>query len=161
MASIEDLLKEALTNKTCMKHPVAAVIETVDYQYILGWNGGPSRGKKHDKCARVGYPSGEGIELCPSIHAEIRAITTAAREGISLDGATIYLAEWFPCDNCAKSIIESGISKLVTPDEIYTNPDTYELLDNLKNQSYNFEMAEELIREASIDIVIDPSIKPK
>ena len=161
MVSIESLLKEALKEKTCIKHPLAAVIETVDSEYILGWNGGPSRGACHDKCSRAGYPSGEGMELCPSIHAEIRAITTAAREGIALDGATIYLNEWFPCDNCAKSIVEVGIAKLVTPDELYANPKTFELLDNLKNQSYNFEMAEKLIREAEIDIIVDPSIKPK
>jgi len=78
MPSISDLLKEALSKEVCMKHPVAAVIETLSSEYILGWNGAPSRGKPHKKCSREGYPSGEGMELCPGVHAEIRAITYAA-----------------------------------------------------------------------------------
>lgn len=161
MPSIEDLLKEALKKKTCMKHPVAVVIETLDSQYILGWNGAPSRGKKHKKCSRAGYPSGEGMELCPTVHAEIRAITYAAKHGISLDGSIIYMSEWFPCDNCAKAIIEAGIKKLITPDEIYSSVETCELIPKLRKQPYNFELAEKLIREAGIEVVIDSSIKPK
>lgn len=49
MGLINDLLKEALSKKTCYKHPVAAVIETVNKEYILGWNGAPTRGKDHDE----------------------------------------------------------------------------------------------------------------
>jgi len=70
------------------------------------------------------------------------------------------MSEWFRCDNCAKAIIEAGIKKLVTPDELYSNPKTYELIPKLRNQSYNFEMSEELIREAKIEIIVDYSIKP-
>lgn len=158
MPSIEALLKEALKKKTCMKHPVAVVIETLNSEYVLGWNGAPSVGKPHEECSRKGCPSGKGMELCPTVHAEIRAIAYASRKGISLDGSTIYMDEWFPCDNCAKAIIEAGIKKLVTPDEVYSSPETFELVDRLKNQPYNFEMAEKLIREAGIEVVVDSSL---
>ncbi|MBL7100801.1 MAG: cytidine deaminase [Nanoarchaeota archaeon] len=159
MPSINDLLKKALSKKTCMKHPVVVVIETLNSEYIIGWNGAPSKGKKHDKCSRAGFPSGEGMELCPTVHAEIKAITHSAKKGIKIEGSTMYMNEWFPCDNCAKAIIEAGIEKFVTPDEIYSNPKTYELVPLLRNQSYNFEMAEKLMREAKIKLVIDPSIR--
>lgn len=159
MLTINELLKKAPSKKTCMKHPIGAVIETPDIQYVLGWNGAPTK-SKHKKCLRENYPSGQGMELCPTVHAEIRAITYAAKKGIKLEGSTIYLSEWFPCDNCAKAIIETGIEKIVTPDEVYSDTKTYELVTKLKNQPYNFEMAEKLIREAGIEIFIDSSIKP-
>ena len=45
-------------------------------------------------------------------HAELNAITLAAKEGISLDGATIYtLLE--PCVTCAKAIINCGMKRVV------------------------------------------------
>lgn len=160
MSSIRDLLEEALSKKTCMKHPVAVVIETVNFEYVLGWNGAPSKGELHKKCLREGYASGEGMELCPSVHAEIRAITYAAKHGINLDGSTIYMSEWFPCDNCARAVIKAGVKRMITPDEVYSNPDTYELIPRLRNQSYNFELAEKLIRESGLELIIDPSIKP-
>lgn len=58
-----------------------------------------------------------GVELDESKledieHAERIAIYTAARAGLSLDKATMY-CPWFACLDCAKAIIESGISKIV------------------------------------------------
>lgn len=45
-------------------------------------------------------------------HAERRAIYTAARIGIALDGCTLY-STWAACADCARGIVESGISRLV------------------------------------------------
>ena len=154
---ISELLKNALNEGACFKHPVAALIETAD-NYIMGWNGPPIK-IEHNECLRKGYASGEGMHLCPTIHAERRAISRAARVGYKTSGGSIYLNEWFPCADCAKSIIEAGLIKLITPDEVYSNKDTYELIPKLRNQPYNFEMAEKLLREAGIEIIIDPSIK--
>ena len=157
---IKQSLKNALAKKgICHKHRVAAVIETVALQYVLGWNGGPSVGKEHSECLRKGYPTGEGMHLCPTVHAERRAISHAAKYGRPLHGGTLYMSEWFPCADCAKSIIEAGISKLVTPDKIYADEKNHVLLPHFQNQSYNFELAEELLREAGVAIIIDPSIK--
>jgi len=47
-----------------------------------------------------------------SVHAEMDAICSAARLGVSLDGATLYTTT-FPCHNCAKHIIASGIARVV------------------------------------------------
>jgi dCMP deaminase len=46
-------------------------------------------------------------------HAERNAIFNAARNGISTDRTTIY-CNLFPCSDCARAIIQSGISTLVT-----------------------------------------------
>lgn len=45
-------------------------------------------------------------------HAEMSALMDAARLGRSVKGATIYVTT-FPCHNCAKHIIASGIKRIV------------------------------------------------
>jgi len=157
MNPINELLTKALSEQACFKHPVAVVIET-STQYILGWNGAPTN-TCHEECLRKGLPSGEGMNLCSGIHAERRAISHAAKEGIKTDKGTIYMNEWFPCADCAKSIIEAGIVRLVTPNEIYTDKESRILIPKLQNQSYNFEMAGRLMEEAGVEVIIDSSIK--
>lgn len=45
-------------------------------------------------------------------HAERRAIYKAAKFGVALEGATLYCT-WAACVDCARAIVESGISRLV------------------------------------------------
>ena len=45
-------------------------------------------------------------------HAERNAIYNAARIGVSTKGCTIYLSHWFPCVECTRAIIQSGIETL-------------------------------------------------
>ena len=44
-----------------------------------------------------------------TVHAEQNAISDAARRGVSLEGAIIYITH-FPCINCAKILAAAGIS---------------------------------------------------
>lgn len=46
------------------------------------------------------------------VHAEMSAILSCARTGVSLQGATLYCST-FPCHNCAKHIIGAGIKRVV------------------------------------------------
>lgn len=57
------------------------------------------------------FHKGVHLELSTAIHAESAAISEAARKGISLEGASIYVTN-FPCPPCAKAIAYSGIKKL-------------------------------------------------
>jgi len=51
-------------------------------------------------------------EYCRAIHAEMDAITAAARKGeVPLRGASMFCTT-FPCHNCARHIIASGIQKV-------------------------------------------------
>jgi cytidine deaminase len=52
------------------------------------------------------------LEFGRDIHAEMSAITDAARKGIPIAGATLY-STTFPCHLCAKHIIASGIKRVV------------------------------------------------
>ena len=49
------------------------------------------------------------IEYSRTLHAEMHAITTAARLGIPIRGARLYCTT-FPCHECARLILGSGIS---------------------------------------------------
>lgn len=60
---------------------------------------------------RSNFDAGESIELASTIHAEANAIARSAKNGIALDGASMYVTT-YPCPVCAKSIAMSGIKKL-------------------------------------------------
>jgi cytidine deaminase len=51
-------------------------------------------------------------EFGRTVHAEMAALIDAARRGVGVDKLTMYVTT-FPCHNCAKHIIASGIKKVV------------------------------------------------
>lgn len=55
---------------------------------------------------------GEITEYGRIVHAEMNAISDAARLGRSIKNATLYVTT-FPCHNCAKHIIAGGIARVV------------------------------------------------
>ncbi|MGH1375231.1 MAG: anti-phage dCTP deaminase [Alphaproteobacteria bacterium] len=52
------------------------------------------------------------IEFGRIVHAEMSAITDAARRGLSIDGKILYCTT-FPCHMCARHILASGIKKVI------------------------------------------------
>ena len=54
---------------------------------------------------------GIGTDIATAIHSEARLIAEAARKGVSLDDASLYVTV-FPCSLCAKQIAFSGIKKI-------------------------------------------------
>lgn len=65
------------------------------------------------------------IEFGRTIHAELAAITTAARNGVSTRGATLYVTT-FPCHECARNIVATGIERIV-----YVEPYPKSRMDDL------------------------------
>jgi dCMP deaminase len=47
------------------------------------------------------------------VHAEMNAIYNATYNGVSLDGSTLYVSGLPCCSECAKGIIQVGISRVV------------------------------------------------
>ena len=77
-----------------------------------GYNGSP-RGLPH--CDDVGHELKDlgGRQSCVrTVHAEANAIAQAARTGAALEGAVLYTTA-SPCYDCAKLLINAGISKVV------------------------------------------------
>ena len=48
-------------------------------------------------------------------HAEQNLIAQAAYSGRSLAGTTLLVSSLYPCANCAKSIIQAGIVRVISP----------------------------------------------
>jgi dCMP deaminase len=89
---------------------VGAVIVGPDNEVrSTGFNGFP-RGVNDDIEDRHNRDTGE--KYIWSSHAERNAIYNAARVGIPLKGCKIYVP-WYPCIECAKAIIQSGIDELI------------------------------------------------
>lgn len=76
------------------------------------------------------------IEFGRITHAEMSAITDAARNGRALVGSTIYVTA-FPCHMCMRLIIASGISRIV-----YVEPYPKSLAVNMYGKSLSFEGVE-------------------
>lgn len=53
-------------------------------------------------------------------HSELNAILNA--RGINLTGATLYVT-LFPCNECAKAVIQSGIKKVIYAEDKYASTD--------------------------------------
>jgi deoxycytidylate deaminase len=51
-------------------------------------------------------------EFGRAVHAEMEAIISCARNGISLRNGTLYVTT-FPCHNCAKHIIDAGLKRVL------------------------------------------------
>lgn len=77
-------------------------------------------------------------------HAERNAIYNAARNGIKLEGSTIYCT-LLPCMDCARAIVQSGIKKVVT--QKLTKELNYNWLDH-------FQRSKELFRECNVEYEI-------
>lgn len=51
------------------------------------------------------------IEFMRAVHAEMAAISSAAKRGVSIDGCVMY-ATTFPCHECARHIVVVGINEV-------------------------------------------------
>jgi dCMP deaminase len=48
-----------------------------------------------------------------TVHAEMNCVLSAAYNGVSLDGATMYVHGVPVCADCAKSLVQAGVGRLV------------------------------------------------
>ncbi len=59
-------------------------------------------------------------------HAEVNAVALAARNGVAIDGATLY-CKLAPCYTCAKMIINAGIKRVVCQKRYHGDNESYGL----------------------------------
>lgn len=104
------------------KYRKRMISEVVDAFYKKGF----LRGGKSPSAKRLANEISEGdskdlfedalisnvIEYGRSVHAEMAALMSAARNGISVKGGILY-STTFPCHLCARHIIAAGISRVV------------------------------------------------
>jgi dCMP deaminase len=95
------------TRSTCPRKYVGAVIVKNRTILSTGYNGS-IRGMPH--CSDVGHMMEDG-HCVATVHAEANAIIQAAKNGVVIDAATIYVTA-SPCWNCFKQIANAGIVRI-------------------------------------------------
>jgi len=108
-----NIASEIATASKCVSKQVGAVIVKNGRILSTGYNGTPAGFTNCCDYWDNKYTS-EHHEWSKmyEIHAEMNAIIWAAREGISIKGATIYVT-LEPCSECSKNLIASGIERIV------------------------------------------------
>jgi len=117
----------------CLSVAFGCVVVKDDQIISTGYVGAP---RKTMDCIELGYcirrkkniESGKGYEMCRSVHSEMNAIINAARAGVSILDADMYLftakrdgeklikVEAYPCLLCKKMIINAGIKRFIGND---------------------------------------------
>lgn len=106
-------------NSYCTRRKVGAILVKDRMIISDGYNGTPSGFENECEDAN-------GVTKPYVLHAEANAITKVAKSGNSSEGATLYITA-SPCMECAKLIIQAGISRVVYKDE-YRITDGIDLL---------------------------------
>lgn len=112
------------------------IVDDRQVMIASGWNGFP-RGvddnivERHERPLKYKYTE----------HAERNAIYNAAANGHSTRGCTMYLM-WYPCCDCARAIIQSGIINVVCVEPDWNDP-TYK---------DDFYITKEMLDEAGVNV---------
>jgi len=154
------LAKLAATRSTCFSRPVGAVIARDKRVLATGYNGAPpgtwhciDKAECYWRQPEHHVTGVEPRELSRAIHAEMNALAHAARNGISIEGGTLYVT-LSPCVNCFKVLVSAGIVRVFF-EHIYDfnnqGGDRF-LLDYYEQYSDLIEVRQLTVSEASLDI---------
>ena len=118
----------------------AVLVGNKDQIISQGYNGFPR--KIEDTAERLNDRTTKNKLV---IHAEANAVYNAIFNGASTEGATIYVSGLPCCHECAKVIIQTGISKVVMD----SNPE-----DSPEPWDSSGKLALELFQEAGVEYTI-------
>lgn len=111
------LAKAASTRATCDRAHVGCVLVRDRVVVATGYNGSIA-GLPH--CDDVGHDMKDG-HCVRTIHAEVNAISQAAKFGHAVLGATAYVTIT-PCWKCFQLLTNAGINEFVFGDDYRTDP---------------------------------------
>lgn len=120
-----NIAREVATRATCDRKHVGAVIVRERSILATGYNGS-LRGLAH--CDDEGHLMEDG-HCVRTVHAEANAIVQAARNGVRIEGSTIYVTA-SPCWGCFRLIVNAGIVRIVFG-EFYRDPKIFEFSQKL------------------------------
>jgi len=139
-----DIMEAVSKRATCDRGRSGCVIALDKVILSTGYVGSP-KGSPH--CDDVGHlmkeithEDGSKSKHCMrTAHAEANAICQAAKNGVPIDGATLY-CRMTPCRNCAMLISNAGIERVVVQHDYHGKSET---ADIFKNAGVSFEMVSE------------------
>ena len=120
-----NIAREVSTRSTCDRKFVGAVIVRRQSILATGYNG-CIRGLPH--CDEEGHLMEDG-HCVRTVHAEANAIVQAARNGVRIDGADVYVTA-SPCWGCFRLIANAGVRRIVFG-EFYRDPRAFEVANRL------------------------------
>jgi dCMP deaminase len=118
----------------CDRGRAASVIVRDKRVIATGYVGAPAG---LPSCDEVGHlikvafdeRGGQKKHCVRTTHAEANAIAQAARYGIAIDGATIYI-KMTPCLDCTKLLVNAGIKKVVCRKRYHADHDSVKMLSD-------------------------------
>ena len=130
-----NIAKEVSTRSTCDRKHVGAVVVRDKSILATGYNGSV-RGLGH--CDDEGHLMEDG-HCVRTVHAEANAIVQAARNGMRIEGAGIYVTA-SPCWGCFRLIANAGIVRIAFG-EFYRDPKIYDVSRSLGIELVDFSKA--------------------
>lgn len=120
----------ALRSKDPSTQVGAVIVSSANKVVSIGYNGLPKG------CSDDEYPwerDGSALEskYVYVVHAELNAILNAP---MSVQGCRIYVS-LFPCNECAKAIIQAGIVEIVYEDDKYADTDIVKASKRMLNSA--------------------------
>ena len=129
-----DIAHQVATRATCDRKHVGSVVVRDRTILSTGYTGS-IRGMPH--CDEVGHMMENG-HCVATVHAEANALLQAAKNGVRIDGATLYTTA-SPCWPCFKLIANSGCVRIVYG-EFYRDPRIFEVAAQLKLELVSLEV---------------------
>ena len=122
-----ELARVVGSRATCLRGKFGAIIVRDRVVLSSGYNGAARKVRdclEFGVCLKneIGAPHGERYDVCPSVHAEANAIVNAARSGVNIQNAIMYIygedlnkkvLEAAPCTFCRRLLINAGLEKLI------------------------------------------------
>jgi len=129
-----DIAKVVALRSTCNRSLVGAIVVKNKNILATGYNGSSS-GLEH--CIDVGCELNEQGSCIRTVHAEQNAIIQAAKNGVSINNAIMYVT-LFPCYTCAKIIINAGIKEIYVLKDYHSSQKSKEIFKkiNIKFKIY-------------------------
>ncbi len=126
-------------------HVGSVIVDSDNILVSTGYNSLPRGVEPDPNRTRLSRDGGEKYFWVE--HAERNAIYNAARRGINLKGCKLYVP-WTPCNDCARGIIQSGISEVV----IHQNGQDF--YDELTNSKWTdaYERTYAMFRESGVKL---------
>jgi dCMP deaminase len=104
------LAEAARSQANCLGSEVGAILVRGDRVISTGYNGTPA-GFLNCRDPHPEVMSGKALDICFCVHAEQNTLLNAARHGIAVKEAVLYVTHQ-PCFSCLKESVQAGISRI-------------------------------------------------
>jgi dCMP deaminase len=115
-----ELAKQVSRRSTCLSRRVGAVLVSEEGNVLAtGYNGAARTCGHAQQCSRLrkGLDSGDELDACDDVHAEVNAVLQAGKHGAAVKGAVLYSTH-SPCKACTLMLVNAGVARVVY-DRVY------------------------------------------